>query len=63
MSRKIDLEKLTKEQFQASIDKLIQQVDKEVDKSCGKVNQLLAKYGLKCKMQIVLEHLDDSRPT
>jgi hypothetical protein len=57
--RKINTDALSEDQLEASIKKLTQVIDKDVNETCERVNQLLARYGLKCKMQLVFQNLDD----
>lgn len=60
MTRNVSIEKLDDKQLEKTIDKISAKINKEVDATCSKVNQLLARYGLQCKMQIVFEELDSN---
>lgn len=58
MLRAINVEGLTEEQLAQTIDKLGQIIRNDVDATCDKANQLLSRYGLACKMQIVIDEAD-----
>jgi hypothetical protein len=58
--RKINVSKLDDSQLETAIHKISEQINSEVDATCDKVNKLLSRYGLKCKMQIAIEELNAS---
>ena len=58
--RKINVNKLGDTQLETAISKISEQINSEVDATCDKVNKLLSRYGLKCKMQIAIEELKTS---
>lgn len=53
--RPINVDKLTDEQLEAAVQKIANKINEEVDATCEKVNKLLSRYGMSCKMQIVIE--------
>jgi hypothetical protein len=53
--RPINVDKLTDEQLEAAVQKIANKINEEVDATCDKVNKLLSRYGMTCKMQIVIE--------
>lgn len=55
--RVIQVNKLDNEQIEMAIQKISEHINDEVDATCNKVNELLIRYGLKCKMKIVIEEL------
>jgi hypothetical protein len=56
--RKVDVDKLTEEQLQALIDQLGDKVRDMVDETCDRANVILKVYGLRAKMQVVIEQND-----
>jgi hypothetical protein len=53
--RKIDIEKLTEEQFEAAVQAVGKKVNEKVDAVCEEANKLLKRYGLSCKMHVVID--------
>jgi hypothetical protein len=58
IKRPIDVEKLGNEQLEIAISKISNQITSDVDATCEKANELLSRYGLKCKMAVVIEELE-----
>jgi len=57
INRTIDVNKLDDEQLNMAIEKISGKITAEVDATCDRVNELINRYGFKCKMQIVFEEL------
>jgi hypothetical protein len=57
MKRKINIDKLDNNQLETAIEKISIEINKEVDYACEKANKLLNRYGLQCKMAVVIEAL------
>ena len=57
----IDLEQLTIEEADQLSLQLGEKLRKIVDNSCNKANKLVNKYGMRTRMQFVLEKLEDSK--
>lgn len=55
--RKINLEKLDDDQLEQTITVLSNKITKDVDILCEEMNKTLLRYGLQCKMQIMIEEL------
>jgi hypothetical protein len=55
--RHINVDNLGDKQLETAIQKISAQINSDVDATCDKVNQLLSRYGLRCKMQIAIEEL------
>lgn len=58
IDRPINVEKMTDEQLETAIVKLSNKITTDVDAVCERANELLKRYGLSCKMQIVIEQLN-----
>lgn len=58
--RHINVDKLGDKQLETAIQKISAQINSDVDETCERVNQLLSRYGLRCKMQIAIEELKTS---
>lgn len=58
IDRNINVEKLTQEQLENAINQVSKQIQEEVDATCSKVNKLLNRYGLECRMEIAIEEID-----
>jgi len=56
----INVEQLADNDLQSAIDKISSKINLEVDRTCERANQLLARYGLKCKMQIAIYQDDET---
>jgi len=61
INRAIDVEKLGDEQLENAINKISNQITGDIDNICNKANELLNRYGLQCKMQIVIEESEVSK--
>lgn len=61
--RAINVDKLTNEQLEKAVESLSGKITSEVDATCDRINKLLSRYGLKCKMQAVFEELAESDQT
>lgn len=53
--RKIDVENLTDEQLQIAIDAISKKVKLEIEATIARINGLVSRYGLTCKLQASLE--------
>ena len=58
MERKINVEGLTEEQMEQAINRVGQLIRDDVDATCERANRLLSRYGMACKMQIVIDEAD-----
>lgn len=58
--RAINVDKLDEKQLETAIDRISSKITTDIDEVCDKANKLLARYGLCCKMQIVIEELKTS---
>lgn len=59
MDRKINVEAFTEEQLAQASEALGVAIRNEVDATCEKINKLLDRYGLICKMEIVIGKPDE----
>ena len=59
--RSIDVDNLSDDQLEIAITKISNQINKEVDLTCEKANALLSRYGLICKMQILIESATEAK--
>ena len=57
--RKINVENLTDEQLEAAVSAISVKVGEITQEAIKQANQLLARYGLECKMQIAFEAISD----
>lgn len=57
VDRAISVDKLSEVQLEEAIKKISDKITTDVDMVCDKANLLLKRYGLSCKMQIVIEEL------
>ena len=55
--RHVDVEKLSSEQAEILSAQIGEKLREIVDKACGDANRIVNIYGMKCKMQFVLEPL------
>ena len=53
----VNIEKLNNKQLEVEVKKVSDKIISYVDKTCDRANKLLKKYGLSCKMSIVIEKL------
>lgn len=53
--RKIDVDNLTNEQLKAAEDALGKKINAKIDETCKEVNSWLQRYGMVCKMQIMID--------
>jgi hypothetical protein len=53
--RKINVEELGEEGLEQAITKVSAKINEEVDKACSNINELLSRYGLACRMKVVID--------
>lgn len=56
--RKIDISKLPSEEVDLISKQIGEKIKEICDKACEEANKILAIYGMKSKMQIVIDHPD-----
>ena len=56
--RKIDVDKLTDEQFEAAIKNIADKMSEDLKEVVDKSNKLLNRYGLACRVNLVVDTED-----
>lgn len=60
-TKKVNVEKMSETQLNKAIKSISERITKNVDQTCEKANKLLSKYGLKCKMQIIITEQEQDK--
>ena len=61
--RKVDIESMPEDQFNAIMDQLSEKFREIIDEACGKANKVAEPYGFKVKMQFTSEPLYNKEPS